>query len=368
MSRLNLSKKFRRALFYSYLLFAVGYLLSGCATVPQKEALSTYSINGVAYVPLVNLCQARGIAWDYDGIARTIVLSRGEHKINLMLGDTLALVDGRPVHLKYAPDLYQGALVVPYKFKEEVIDSLFKGGVAPQRARVPLARIKKVVIDAGHGGKDPGAIGRSGSQEKDITLDIAKRLRNLLALEGVEVVMTRSTDRFVTLESRADIANNSKADLFLSIHANANRVRGLNGFEVYYISPYIDDSKRALSTAREADLDLDSSCFGASSLNLKAILWDMIYTYDRAQSLGLANHICRSISRDMDVRVLGIKAGRYYVLKGVRMPAVLIETGFLSNSGEERMLRNSLYRQKLAEAIAGSLSDYDRDLVLARKN
>jgi N-acetylmuramoyl-L-alanine amidase len=220
------------------------------------------------------------------------------------------------------------------------------------------------VIDAGHGGEDPGAIGRSGLREKDVTLDIAKRLSKLLKAEGIEVITTRSTDRFVPLSSRVEVANRSKADLFLSIHANANRVKSLNGFEVYYVSSSTDDSKRALIAAQDAPLDLDSSCFADSSLNLKAILWDMIYTNSRAESIELARSICKTIDRNSDTRILGIKGARFYVLKGVRIPAVLIEVGFLSNAGEERMLKNSYSRQKIAENIVEGINDYAQELVL----
>jgi N-acetylmuramoyl-L-alanine amidase len=133
---------------------------------------------------------------------------------------------------------------------------------------------------------------------------------------------------------------------------------------VYYISTSVDDSKRAISAAQDAALDFDRSCFADNSFNLKAILWDMVYTSNRAESIELARSICRSINRDLDARILGIKGARFYILKGVRMPAVLVEVGFLSNPDEERMLRNSYYRQKVAESIAAAVGDYARDTVV----
>jgi N-acetylmuramoyl-L-alanine amidase len=342
-----------------------GYLLSGCATIPMKEAMPTYNINGTAYLPLVSLCNFKNINWEYDTFTRTVILSKDAHKISLMVGDTLVLVDGLPQHLKDPIDIYQGTVVVPYKFKEQILDKLFKEFYPVPKAVQPVLKIKKIIIDAGHGRTDPGAIGRTGLREKDVTLDIAKRLSKLLIADGVNVVMTRSTDRFIPLSTRVDIANNSHADLFISIHANANRVRSLTGFEVYYISPSIDDSKRALSAAGEAELDLDSSCFASRSQNLKAILWDMIYTYSRAESIELARYLCRAIdSSNLNVRVLGIKGANYYVLKGVRMPAVLIEVGFLSNYNEERMLKNNYYRQQIASAIVQGIENYNRELIL----
>lgn len=331
-------------------------LLMGCATVPKKEALPTYNIRGITYIPLLSLCDLRGINFDYDIFTRTVTLRKDGHKINLMVGDTLVLMDGKPTHLRHPVDIYQGTVVVPYKFKEEVLDIL---------SDVPLSRIKKIVIDAGHGGNDPGAIGRTGLREKDVTLDIAKKLSSLLRSAGFEVVMTRSTDKFVSLADRVRITNNSAADIFLSIHANANRLRGLNGFEVYYVSPAVDDSQRALYTAKNAVLDLDSRSLDHPSLNLKAILWDMIYTHSRAESIELGRSICEAINRNLDTKILGVKGAHFQVLKGVYIPAVLIEAGFLSNYDEERMLKNSYYRQKITEAIAQGIKNYVRDFVLA---
>jgi len=218
------------------------------------------------------------------------------------------------------------------------------------------------VIDAGHGGTDPGTIGKGGLKEKYVNLDIAKRLSSLLKSQGLEVILTRSTDTFISLERRVAIANNSKADLFVSIHSNANRVRSLNGFEAYYVSPSVDDSKRALSSAQNAALDLDRSYFAQNpSLNLKAILWDMIYTSDRAEALRLSHSVCRAIDKNLSTRVLGVKSASFYVLKGVRMPAVLVEVGYLSNYKEERLIRNNYYRQQLAEAIGQGVNSFIKD-------
>lgn len=330
---------------------------TGCATVGRREALPTFNLKGTAYVSLISLCESEGIDFDYDTFTRSATLRKGAHKISLMVGDTLVLVDASPRYLKQPVDIYQGTVVVPYKFKNEILDTL---------SAAPLPRIKKIVIDAGHGGNDPGAIGKSGLKEKTVVLDIAKRINSLLESEGIEVVMTRSSDKFIPLAGRVEIANNSGADIFLSIHANSNRVRSLNGFEVYYISPYADDAGRAFSAAQKVTPLAQSGCTSQDSLNLKAILWDMILTYDRAESIGLGYSICKAIERNLKIKILGVKAARFHVLKGARMPALLIETGFLSNYDEERMLKNSYYRQKIAEAIRQGVLDYTSDFTLAQ--
>ncbi len=339
--------------------------LSGCATAPPKVSTSAYNINGVSYYALIKACELKGINWQYDTFTRVIILSKGLHEISLKAGDDLALVDRKPMLLNHPVDIYEGTLVVPDKFKEQVLDTLFREEkILPLKAVVfPVSkRIRKVVVDAGHGGNDPGAIGRTGLREKDVNLDIAKRLATLLQSEGVNVVMTRSTDRFIPLGTRVQITNNSKADLFISIHSNANRTRSLNGFETYCVTSGLNDAKRAISTARNANLNLEKASFASRSTDLKAILWDMIYAYDRAESIQLAKDICTSVGSNMDIRVIGVKDARYEVLRGSRIPAVLIETGFVSNSKEEQMLKNGYYRQKIAESIMDGIVDYARDL------
>jgi N-acetylmuramoyl-L-alanine amidase len=228
------------------------------------------------------------------------------------------------------------------------------------------SKIKKVVIDAGHGGNDPGTIGRTGLKEKDVNLDIVKRLAKLLRDSGVEVVLTRSYDVFVPLAGRVDIANNSRADLFISIHGNANRVRGLNGFEVYYVTPANNnDIKRALAAAKSAAPVIPGSSFDYISADTKTILWDMLYTFNRSESIKLGRSLCRTVNRDLYCKILGVKAANYYVLKGTRMPGVLIETGFLSNRDEERQLKNPYYRQQIVEAIMRGIVNYVSDYRLA---
>jgi len=348
--------KFRIRALISFIFLVI--IFSGCATLPTGAMLPAYSINGVSYVSLTDVCAAKNISLDYDTFTRSAVLRKDTHRINLMAGDTLVLVDGEPTRLKYPVSLYKGMIVIPSRFKEQVVDELFKEYGGRKEMVLPLKGIKRIVIDAGHGGNDPGAIGRSGLREKDVVLDIARRLGSILKSSGAEVIMTRSSDRFIPLESRADIANNYKADLFISIHANANRVRSLSGFEIYYVANSIDDYRRALWAAQHARLNFDSSCFASNSLTLKTILWDMIYTSSRGQSIELSRSICRTVGRNLDTKILGIKGGRYYVLKGTRMPAILIEVGFLSNAGEERLLKNNSYRQSIAETIAEGIKNY----------
>lgn len=340
-------------------------VISGCVTIPTGENIPTYSIGGVTYYPLISLCDLRGVTMQYDTLLRTAYLSKDSKNVNLRIGDGLVLVNDNIMHLSSPVDVYAGTIVVPRQFKEQIFDVLYKRPV-PGYRRLGVGRIKlrKVVIDAGHGGNDPGAIGRSGLREKDINLDIAKRLNSLLREEGVQTILTRTKDNFVPLPNRVTIANKSGADLFISIHTNANRSRSLSGFEVYYVAPSVSDSKRASFTARTAPLNLKEASFASSSTDLKAIVWDMIYTNSRAESIELSRSLCKAMDAAIDANILGVKSARYQVLKGIRMPGILVEVGFVSNGNEEKLLRTGAYRQKLAEGILEGLRDYSQDMAL----
>ena len=340
-------------------------LISGCATLPTGENIITYSIGGVTYYPLVTLCDLRGVQMQYDALLRTVYLSKNEQRVSLRVGDVLVLVNGNARHLNYPIDVYQGTVAVPRQFKEQVFDVLFRQFVlVGRRAGAGKIKLNKVVIDPGHGGNDPGAIGRNGLREKDVNLDIAKRLSSLLRAEGVPTLLTRSTDKFIPLSKRVNIANKARADLFISIHSNANRSRSLSGFEVYYVAPSVSDSKRAALTARSTFLNLKDTVFSSDTQDLRAIVWDMIYANSRAESIELSRSLCKVMDASIDANILGVKNARFQVLKGITMPGILIEVGFVSNLNEEKLLRTGAYREKLAEGILEGIRDYSQDMAL----
>ncbi len=344
------------------------FFLHGCAGVPVKTGFPTYRIKGIPYVSLSAICDLKGISWEYDTYSRIVNLARGKHRLNIKVGDNMVLLDGSPKRLSHPVDFYQGAVVVPLKFVEEVINPITEEPVSVERPVASNLAVGRIVIDAGHGGFDPGAIGRTGLREKDINLDIAKRLARVLKDAGIEVVMTRSIDSFISLERRVQIANDARAGLFVSIHTNASKVRSLNGFEVYYVSPFVSDSSRAISAVSDGKFRLDPACFyGTPSRSLRATLWDMTYACARSESIELARSICRSSEEDLSVKMLGVKKAAFHVLKGARMPAVLVEVGFVSNPREEKLLKNTYYRQQLADAIGSGILDYCKDYGLIRQ-
>jgi len=331
-------------------------LLAGCATAPSERLVDTCYLRGVSYISVASLARAYGLNWTYDSLSQTVRIAVANRQISLRVGDRFYLLDGQAQELKYPIDIYQGVVVVPYSFKRKVIEPLVKK-TAPLAGAVAI-KIRKVVVDAGHGGQDPGAISKVGVKEKDINLDIAKRLAALLQQKNISVIMTRNSDRFIPLEKRAEIANFSDADIFVSIHANSNRVRSFKGLEVYCINSKIDNTIRAQLVNNSVPLVRYKDCLLDNSPLLKTIVWDMILTANHVDSLMLAKDICRDARRLLGIDSEVIKEANFQVLRGTFMPGVLVEVGYLSNSEEERLLKNSWYRQQLAEVIMQGIIDY----------
>ncbi len=228
---------------------------------------------------------------------------------------------------------------------------------APGRAagEVPRRADFVVVLDPGHGGEDTGAKGPSGLAEKDLTLDLAKRLKaRILAEMEAEVIQTRDADRSVPLDERTAIANHNHADLFVSIHANSSRRDNARGAETYFLSyQATDDESRAVAAIENNTLGLEQGVQGNSSLEM--ILWDLAQSAFLKESSALAEIIQANLNDALDITNRGIKQAPFRVLMGATMPAVLIEVAFISNAEEERRLRDPAFKERLAASILDSI-------------
>jgi N-acetylmuramoyl-L-alanine amidase len=223
-------------------------------------------------------------------------------------------------------------------------------------------KIAKIAIDAGHGGKDPGAIGKSGLKEKTITLDIAKRLSKLVKEQlGCEIVMTRDRDVFIELEQRPFIAKSKGADLFVSIHVNANRKRRARGIETYIQSLRASDRDAMATAAFENATSMKT--LSQLGNELDRIVKDLSTDDKQEESLQLAHAVQTSLVGSVKpvqgYKVnLGVKRAFFYVLIKTEMPSILAEVGFISNAEEERLLKQEGYRQKIAEALFQGIKKY----------
>ncbi|MBN2226081.1 MAG: N-acetylmuramoyl-L-alanine amidase [candidate division Zixibacteria bacterium] len=232
----------------------------------------------------------------------------------------------------------------------------------PDRVVGPDDHIDKVVIDAGHGGRDYGAIGLDGTQEKKIVLDIAKRLAKLIRKEKIfEVVMTRDKDDYVPLDERARIANESGGDVFISIHANASLKRSARGFQVFFLAPALNDEARAAAQLENAVFLSEQTAFGAhEGDDLSMILSDMIQNEFQEESSDFAAMVDREFRKDLSkhTRARGMDQAGFFVLNGVYMPSVLVESAFLTNEQDEKLLKSKDYRQDVAESIYAGLKRF----------
>lgn len=224
----------------------------------------------------------------------------------------------------------------------------------------PEPRRRIVVIDAGHGGKDPGATGTRGTQEKDITLAAALELAKVLRERGdFDVVLTRDDDTFVPLSDRSKKANDLNADLFVSLHCNAARNRREKGYEVYSVSETASDPEaERLAAAENAALELEGK--KPEDEAAKQILLAMTKTEMINESAPFAALVEREVGRHVDVADRGQKQAGFYVLRGTHAPAILVEMAFVSNPKDEAELGSRRFRRKMAEGVAAGIADYAR--------
>lgn len=221
---------------------------------------------------------------------------------------------------------------------------------------------KTIVIDAGHGGKDPGAVGYRGTKEKDIALDVAKRLEKKLSKNmNVKIIMTREEDIFLRLSERTKIANESNGNLFISIHTNAAEDRRASGFETFLIGPNKNEAAVRVAARENAVLELEGKT-GKNLTNEDLIQATIAQSAFASKSEQFASMVQKEIKKRVQSKDRGVKQAGFYVLMGASMPNVLVELGFISNPSEEKKLRSPQYRDQLATAIYRAVEQYQKTL------
>jgi N-acetylmuramoyl-L-alanine amidase len=227
--------------------------------------------------------------------------------------------------------------------------------------RVLGLKVGRIVLDPGHGGHDTGTIGPDGLREKDLVLDVAKRLGMLIEDRlNSEVIYTRSDDVFVPLERRTEIANEAKADLFLSIHANSSTLRSAAGVETYYLN--FTTSRSALEVAARENAGSQKTIYELQDLLEKIALKDKVEESREFATRVQSALFAVSVKGDSRVKDRGIKKAPFVVLIGAQMPSVLCEIGFISNARDESIMKRPEYRERLAEALYKGLASYANTL------
>ncbi|MFP4474137.1 MAG: N-acetylmuramoyl-L-alanine amidase [Desulfatibacillaceae bacterium] len=220
-------------------------------------------------------------------------------------------------------------------------------------------QVRRVVVDAGHGGFDPGAVGRNGLQEKDVTLDIAKRLYEHLEQGGkIEPFLTRRGDYYVPLAERTTVANQYRADLFISVHINANENRSAHGTETFYCS----ENASSREAARVAEFENSVLKFddGAGKRKGYVDIEDILFQFERrsywTESGRFAEGFQDRMEKSLPLKSRGVHSANFHVLRTARMPSILLECGFISNPDEEARLSEAQFRDRIARAVAGGLA------------
>jgi N-acetylmuramoyl-L-alanine amidase len=286
--------------------------------------------------------------------------------------DTLKINTGisRGIVNKIESDQIGETAQIAFKIRSKVISHDWYQSLDPNEIiitlRTPLSKVEDhidnikdqwmlntVVIDPGHGGKDPGATGKYGTKEKDIVLDISKRLGRLLERNaGIKVVYTRDEDVFIPLIDRTKIANESNGKIFLSIHANAHSNRKIQGFETFLLSPGKNEDAIEVASRENSVIKMEERV--SQYENLKGenlIMATMAQASFMKESEDLAAKIQVELDKKLDTPNRGVKQAGFFVLIGASMPNVLVEVGFLSNPSEEKRLKQSSHKEKIAKAI-----------------
>ena len=325
---------------------ALALIFKGCAAAPVTAP--------VGEILLKELCEQNGVDWEIDSVSQVVTMQRGGVRAKAMIGSALVIIGEEKINLSVPLRRKQSFVIVPVDFKRKVIDQLAR--------RIPYEtrKFKKVIIDPGHGGKDPGTIGRSGLKEKTVVLDIAQRFKKELEEAGIKVTMTRGSDEFIPLEDRARMANRANADLFISVHANASRARSVQGLEIYYLRNLDKATWREIEEGGHYRAMFRHLSMRQGDQSVEHILLDMLYTNKQVESRKLARYMTKNTSNAISSMNRGVKSAGFFVLKNTVIPAILVEVGFLSNKEEEKLLGTSSYRQDIADGLAKSILEYEK--------
>jgi len=259
---------------------------------------------------------------------------------------------GTRVTLDLDGPAYRHVFYLPEPYRIVIDIARHPPGATARNRRV----VERVVVDPGHGGTDPGAIGPAGVREKEVTLDVAHKVAPLLARDGLTVILTRDDDRFVPLEDRAARANAFGADLFISIHCNAAENHMRHGVETYVLDTTKDEIASRVAARENATSQ-------AATAELGSILASLRLADQATHSLHLAELMQKSAAASLrdrypDTLDGGVHTAGFYVLVGARMPSILLETGYISNPLEEQRLQSDDYRQRIADAIVNAVRAY----------
>lgn len=332
-------------------LIYLSLFIAGCAVAPPQPMVIVYK-----EVFLNQLCAQYDIPWERSLKGRTVTLHGPLETAQFTLGTSTVRLGNQDIALSAQVRAVNESIVVPTDFKRKVIEPLMRRG--PITKQVHKARQREVMLDAGHGGKDPGTRGKSGLQEKEVVLDITKRTKRFLEKHGFKVHMTRTQDKFVSLKKRTEMSSKARIDLFVSLHANASPESSAHGLEVFTARPLDLDGRREAQRRSNYRRLFKDLAMQRNHKILGSIVDDLMYTHKQAMATRLAMTVASETSESLATHNRGVKTAGFFVLRNTLIPAVLVEIGFLSNPREERLLSSKAFRQKVARGVAKSIIDF----------
>ena len=332
-----------------------------------SEAIVTTTILGVDYFNVYELNKAFSAIIHVDVLDGRVNINLYNQQLIVLLESSYVKYHDKVYNISHPALQYKSKIMLPLEFITTLLPAVlpehirYHGGTVVADFPVDNS-IRRIVIDPGHGGKDPGAIGYSKRHfEKDVALQVAKKVKALLEKElDVEVLLTRSKDKFVSLQSRTEFANKMDADLFISIHCNAHRNSKVRGIEVFYLSTAKTDEARAVEALENSVVyEYEGGSAAVQKYDdVALILADMAQNEHLEESYQMATKIQSHLVQATSARNRGVKQANFYVLRGAYMPAVLIELGFMTNPDEEKKLISSAHQNKLARSIVSEIENF----------
>lgn len=321
------------------------------------------SVKGVAFFPLMQICEANGVSYAWDSITYRVRLYKKGQQLTFMVNEPIIDLNGKIQGISHPVCMINGAVMVP----RSVLDLPWWGMTKKQEPEVAVRKpetkrflIQTIMLDPGHGGKDQGAIGRNGLKEKDLVLSVCHELKNELAKRDISVLLTRDQDTYLSLSDRVKLTNQTNADLFISIHANGHRSNRAHGFEVYYLSDKVSDATRAVEMIENTNGDKRVEGILPAKYTNNPTLWDIALSEHRREAGELARKINSSVEGEKIIRNRGVKGSQFFVLRWVDKPSILIELGFLTNNNEESNLKNPVYKRKIIQALVRGILEYKK--------
>ena len=339
----------------------------------EGEKINVQKFDDVEYFNVYELNKVFRAIIEPDLLDSRLRVNMYEKEIIFLLQSSYVTAGREVFNMTFPVILNDSKYYIPVNFLQEILPLIYPEQVIYMIdkivAPIPIDnRIKTIVIDPGHGGKDPGAVGFSQKHyEKDITLSIAQKLRDIItANTQIKVFLTRESDKFISLRERTEFANEVKADLFISIHINARDDKDVSGIEVYYLSTARTDDARATEALENAVVyHYEGGVEALARYNdLDFILTDMAQNEHLQESHDLCVTLQNNLVEVTESKDRGVKQADFYVLRGAFMPAVLLETGFISNKYEERKLVKAAYQQDIANALYQGVDTFVRRIDL----